>query len=106
MQPAAYLKICALLVPREMKLEHTNAIKDLTDEELDAAIAAVREMLDQRAAGGVVIEGTAEPVAMLAQAELEQPKRKPNRLMMEADTAVGPKERKPRQRKVPSPAST
>ena len=33
-QPAAYLKICALLVPREMKLEHTNAIKDLTDEEL------------------------------------------------------------------------
>ena len=104
-QPAAYLKILALLVPREMKLEHTNAIKDLTDEELDAAIAAVREMLDQRAAGGVVIEGTAEPVAMLAQTELEQPKRKPNRLMVEADTAVGPKERKPRQRKVPSPAS-
>ena len=106
-QPAAYLKICALLVPREMKLEHTNAIKDLTDEELDAAIAAVREMLDHRAAaGGVVIEGAAEPVAMLARAELEQPKRKPNRLMVEADTAVGPKERKPRQRKVPSPAST
>jgi hypothetical protein len=71
-QPAAYLKICALLVPREMKLEHTNAIKDLTDEELDAAIAAVREMLAQRAAaGGAVIEGTAEPVGMLARAELE-----------------------------------
>jgi hypothetical protein len=104
-QPAAYLKICALLVPREMKLEHTNAIKDLTDEELDAAIAAVREMLDQRAAGGVVIEGTAETVALPAPAGLEQPKRKPNRLMVEADTAVGPKERKPRKREVPSPAS-
>jgi hypothetical protein len=103
-QPAAYLKICALLVPREMKLEHTNAIKDLTDEELDAAIAAVREMLSQRAAaGGAIIEGAAEPVAMLAQAELEQPKRKrSNRLLEHADTAVGPKERKPRKR-VPSP---
>jgi hypothetical protein len=106
-QPAAYMKICALLVPREMKVEHTQSLKSMSDDELDAAIAAVREMLDQRAAaGGSVIEGTAEPVAMLAQAELEQPKRKPNRLMMEADTAVGPKERKPRQRKVPSPAST
>ena len=34
----------------------------------------------------------------------EPPKRRPNRLMMEADTAIGPRERKPR--KVPSPAST
>jgi hypothetical protein len=24
MQPAAYLKICALLVPKEMKLEHSS----------------------------------------------------------------------------------
>jgi hypothetical protein len=39
------------------------------------------------------------------EANLEPTKRKPNRLMMEADTAVGPKERKPRQRKMPSPAS-
>jgi hypothetical protein len=103
-QPAAYMKICALLVPREMRVQHSQNLKNMSDEELDAAIAAVREMLDQRAAGGVVIEGTAEPVGTLAQAELEQPKRKPNRLMVEAATAVGPKERKPRQRKVPSPA--
>ena len=27
-QPAAYLKILALLVPREHKLEHSNSIKD------------------------------------------------------------------------------
>jgi hypothetical protein len=25
-QPAAYMKICALLVPREMKVEHSNVI--------------------------------------------------------------------------------
>ena len=36
---------------------------------------------------------------------LEPPKRKPNRLMMEVDTAIGPQERKPRKR-VPSPASS
>jgi hypothetical protein len=44
---------------------------------------------------------------MLAQAELEQRQRKrPNRLLEHADTAVGPRERKPRKREVPSPAST
>jgi hypothetical protein len=103
-QPAAYLKICALLVPREMKLEHTNAIKDLTDEELDAAIAAVREMLDRRAAaGGAVIEGGVEPLALPAPAEPEQPQRKrPNRLLDHADTSVGPRERKARKCKAPS----
>jgi hypothetical protein len=26
-QPAAYMKICALLVPREMKLEHSGGVK-------------------------------------------------------------------------------
>lgn len=27
--PAAYLKVCGMLVPWEMKVEHSNAIKDL-----------------------------------------------------------------------------
>jgi hypothetical protein len=51
-----------------------------------------------------VIEGTTEPMAVEATAPpaLEPPKPK-NRLMLEADTAVGPRERKPRKRKVPSP---
>src|SRR5262247_1101131 len=36
--PAAYLKVCAMLVPKEMKVEHSSAaIKELTDEQLDAA---------------------------------------------------------------------
>ena len=34
-QPAAYMKICALLVPREMKLEHSGGVKAMTDEELE-----------------------------------------------------------------------
>src|SRR5690349_12891104 len=106
-QPAAYLKILALLVPREHKVEHSNSLKNWTDEELEAGIDLVKQMLESRAAAsGVVIEGTAKTVSMLAHAELEQLQRKrPNRLLEHADTAIGPQERKPRKR-VPSPAST
>src|SRR5215831_19632817 len=104
-QPASYVKILALLVPREHKVEYSNSLKNWTDEELEAGIDLVKQMLEgQASASGVVIEGSAEPVGMLGPAELEQPKRKrPNRLMIEADTAVGPKERRPRKR-VPSPS--
>ena len=41
-QPAAYMKICALLVPREMKVEHSNPIKGLTDEQLGRVPIGVR----------------------------------------------------------------
>jgi len=103
-QPASYLKILALLVPREHKVEHSNSLKNWTDEELEAGIDLVKQMLESRAAAsGAVIEGTAEPVGMLGPAELEQPQHKrSNRLLEHVDTAVAPKERKPRKR-VPSP---
>jgi hypothetical protein len=105
-QPAAYLKVLALLVPREHKVEYSNSLKNWTDEELEAGIDLVKQMLESRAAaGGAVIDGPAKPVSMLGHAELEQLQRKrPNRLLEHADTAVGPQERKPRKR-VPSPAS-
>jgi hypothetical protein len=65
-QPAAYMKICALLVPREMKLEHSGGVKDLTDEELEQAIAAIKAMLAAQAGEAAkVIEGEAEPVPAL-----------------------------------------
>jgi len=96
-QPAAYLKILALLVPREHKVEHSNVIKSLSDEELEAMIEYLKTSLEAQASGSIrVIEGTIEPAAATAPA----PKPK-NRLMLEADTAVGPRERMPR--KVPSP---
>ena len=100
-QPAAYLKVLALLVPREHKVEYSNSLKNWTDEELEAGIDLVKQMLESRAAAsGAVIEGTAKTVALPPPAALERPQRKPNRLMMEADTAVGPRERIPR--KAPS----
>src|SRR5262252_1077206 len=86
-QPASYLKILTLLCPREHKVEHRNLIKELTDEELEGMIEFIKTSLEAQAAGSVkVIEGaTALPA-------LEPPKRKPNRLMMEVDTAIGPQE--------------
>ena len=104
-QPAAYLKILALLVPREHKVEHRNLIKDLTDEELEALIEYIKTSLEAQAgAPAKMIEGTIEPISVEVQRSplLDSPKPK-NRVMLEADTAVGPRERKPRKRKVPSP---
>ena len=100
-QPAAYLKILALLVPREHKVEHSNPLKDLTDEQLEAMIEYIETSLAAQAgAPPKMIEGTIEPKTVPAAAlpVLEPPKCKPNRLMMEVDTAIGPQERKPRKR--------
>jgi hypothetical protein len=66
-QPAAYMKICALLVPREMKLEHSGGVKAMSDEEIEQAIEAIQTMLAARAGEAAkVIEGSAEPAALPA----------------------------------------
>ena len=100
------MKICALVIPKEMKVEHSDGIKAMTDEQLDEALEALRELLAKRAAEAAnVIEGTAEPVSLPAP-EAQSPeatpeptrKHKSNRLMREVDTAVGPRERKPSRR--------
>src|SRR5262245_52831463 len=107
LHPAAYMKICALLVPREMKIEQTNRITGLSDEQLDAMISHLEESIARRAAGGdaKLINGSVEATEEEATTPLalEPPKRRPNRVMTEADDAIGPRERKPRKRKMPSP---
>jgi hypothetical protein len=96
-QPASYLKILALLVPREHKVEHSNPLKELTDEQLEAMIEYVETLLAAQAGGPAkVIEETMQPAAATAPA----PKPK-NRLMLEAATAVGPRERMPRKMRPP-----
>jgi len=82
-QPAAYMKICALLVPREMKVEHSGGVKAMSDEELEAAIELIKEMLAQQAN---VIEGTAETVALPAPDVVPDG---PNKVMDAVDTAGG-----------------
>jgi hypothetical protein len=107
-QPAAYLKVLALFVPREQKVELTNTYEGLSTEQIQQYIAAIQDRLDRRAAGhpAKVIDGEAVGTTAAATTTplvLEPPKRGSNRLMTEADTAIGPLERKPRKSKVPLP---
>src|SRR5215468_3030513 len=60
-QPAAYLKILALMVPREHKVEHRNPLKELTDEELEAMIEHLKASIEAQAQSAKLIEGEAVP---------------------------------------------
>ena len=63
------MKICALLVPRELKVEQNQSVKAMTDEQLERSIELLEEMLAQREAGAnaKVIEGVgASPPASIA----------------------------------------
>ena len=75
--PAAYLKVCAMLVPREMKLEHSGGIKAMTDEQIERSIELIKGMLAERDAArkAKVIEAVAEPVGDLSQRILSASKR-------------------------------
>ena len=53
--PAAYLRVCAMLVPKELKLEHSQAVKALSDEEL-ARRGAVRRIADDRQPAGSAVK--------------------------------------------------
>ena len=65
-QPAAYMKICALLVPREMKLEHAGGVKAMTEDQIVDAIAAIEGFLARRSGETAkVFEGEAEVVPSL-----------------------------------------
>ena len=61
--PATYLKVCAMLVPRELKIAHSGDVKDMTDEQLEQGIEAIKAMLAAREAGegAKVVEGVVEP---------------------------------------------
>jgi hypothetical protein len=47
-----------LIIPRQVTLEHSNAIKNLSDEALEAMIQHLEASLEAKAQGGKVIEGT------------------------------------------------
>src|SRR5215470_4803116 len=48
-QPGVYLKILALLVPRELKIEQNQSIKSMSDEQIEAAIEYIETMIERRA---------------------------------------------------------
>jgi hypothetical protein len=74
-QPAVFLKLLVLLVPREMRVEHSGGVKAMTAEQLEQGIEAIQVMLAARDAGNhaKMIEAVPEPVALPA------PSRKPRR---------------------------
>jgi hypothetical protein len=61
--PASYLKVCAMLVPKELKMEHSGGVKAMTDEEIERAIEMIEALIAQRdaAANAKVIEGETVP---------------------------------------------
>src|SRR5262249_26457011 len=80
-QPAAYCKRLTLLCPRDFRVEHSGGIKAITDEQIEPAIEAIREMIAKRdaAANATVVEGVAEPAALPAP-------REPGRKTRKSDT--------------------
>ena len=63
-QPAVFLKLLVLLVPRDMKVEHTGGVKAMSDEEIEQAIEMIKSMVDQKLGEKAkVVEGVAEPVS-------------------------------------------
>jgi len=64
--PASYLKVCAMLVPKELKFEHSGGVKAMTDEQLERSLEVIKELIAQRdGANAKVIEGEAEVVPSL-----------------------------------------
>jgi hypothetical protein len=96
------LKVCAMMVPRELKVEQNQGVKAMSDEELEQAIEILQAMIEQRLGEDArIIQGIAEPQ------ELPSPNvvsTGPNTLMDALDKRAGPRARKPR--KLPSPAGT
>ena len=73
-QPAVFLKLLVLLVPKEMQIEPKGGVKAMTEDQIVDAIAAIEGYLARRSGEAAkVIEGTAEPAALPA------PSRKPRR---------------------------
>jgi hypothetical protein len=86
-QPAVFLKLLVLLVPRELEVTHSGGVKAMTDEQLEAAFELLQGMVDQRLGEKAkVVEGTAETAALPSPDVVLDG---PNKVMDAADTAVG-----------------
>ena len=84
-QPAVFLKLLVLLVPRAMKVEHSGGVKAMTDEQLEAAIEAIQAMLAGRAGDDArIVEGVSEPAVLPAPSP-----RKTRRKVRKSDVSVG-----------------
>jgi len=49
--PAMFLKMLVLLVPRELEVQHSGGVKAMTDEQLEHTLEVIKELIAQRDAG-------------------------------------------------------
>jgi hypothetical protein len=47
-QPAHFVKMLVLLVPRELEVMHNQGVKAMTDQQIEDAIAAIQALIDKR----------------------------------------------------------
>jgi hypothetical protein len=59
-QPAIFLKMLVLLVPRELQVEHSGTVKEMTDQQIEDAIAAIKQMIAERERQAEMIDVTPE----------------------------------------------
>ena len=74
--PAAYLKVCAMLVPKELKFEHSGGVKAMSDEEIERSIEFIKQMIAERdaAANAKVLGAEAEVVPAPGSGGTKMPK--------------------------------
>ena len=80
-QPAVFLKLLVLLVPRELKVEHTGGVKAMSDEQLEAGIEAIQAMLAARDAGANAKVVEAQPLETSEASKPRKSRRKATRTM-------------------------
>ena len=99
-QPAVFLKLLVLLVPRDMRAEHSGGVKAMTEDQIVQAIEAIEGYLARRSGEAAkVIDAIPTGPALPAPNTVPDPEpRRPTEVMDAADTAVSPRERKPRKR--------
>ena len=85
-QPAVFLKLLVLLVPREMEVTHSGGLKALSDEELERGIEMITAMLAARETGSQakVIEGVTENLETPT-LETSEPRPRPTRRKAQRD---------------------
>jgi len=49
--PAMFLKMLVLLVPRELEVQHSGGVKAMTTEQIERAIDMIKDMIAKRDAG-------------------------------------------------------
>ena len=94
-QPAALLKIIALILPKEHKVEHSRSVSELSDQQLDGMIEILTARVEARAAGlevppliDVTPDGEVLPAPATDARPIKTGKRRINPVLEHAETAV------------------